>query len=57
MSFAWLSWSNPVAIWWFFLIGVSAVNVLLWFQLRAFLSPLGVADPDRHAGRRTARCC
>jgi hypothetical protein len=38
MSFAWLSWSNPVAIWWFFLIGVSAVNVLLWFQLRAFLS-------------------
>jgi hypothetical protein len=38
MSLAWLSWSNPVAIWWSFLIAVSAVNVLLWFQLRAFLS-------------------
>jgi hypothetical protein len=38
MSFAWLSWSNPVAIWWGFLLVVSTVNVLLWFQLRAFLS-------------------
>jgi hypothetical protein len=38
MSLAWLTWSNPVAVWWIFLITVSAVNVLLWFQLRAFLA-------------------
>ena len=27
MSVAWLDWSNPVAIWWGFLLVVSAVNI------------------------------
>ena len=36
MSVAWLDWSNPVAIWWVFLLVVSAVNVaaLLWLRAR-----------------------
>src|SRR5262245_41625807 len=33
MSFDWLTWSNPVAIWWGFLVGVSVVNVALWLLL------------------------
>ena len=36
MILAWLSWSNPVALWWLFLVAVSAVNVVLWFKLCAF---------------------
>jgi hypothetical protein len=35
MSFAWLSWSNPVAVWWGFLLTVSAINIALLFGLRA----------------------
>ena len=35
MSLHWLSWSNPVAIWWSFLIVVSAANVALWLLLHA----------------------
>ena len=31
----WLTWSNPVAIWWMFLLAVSAVNVALLLGLRA----------------------
>ena len=37
MSLAWLTWTNPVAIWWSFLVAVSAGNILLWFQLRSLL--------------------
>jgi hypothetical protein len=33
MSLDWLAWSNPVAVWWGFLLGVSAANVALWFAL------------------------
>jgi hypothetical protein len=29
MSFHWLTWSNPVALWWGFLLAVSVVNVIL----------------------------
>jgi hypothetical protein len=29
MPLDWLTWSNPVAIWWSFLVSVSAVNVAL----------------------------
>jgi hypothetical protein len=36
MSLAWLTWSNPVALWWLFLVTVSALNVVLWFKLCAF---------------------
>ena len=35
MSVAWLDWSNPVAIWWGFLLVVSAVNIAALLRLRA----------------------
>jgi hypothetical protein len=34
MNVAWLDWSNPVAIWWVFLLAVSAVNVAALLRLR-----------------------
>lgn len=37
MNLAWLTWSNPVAVWWCFLTVVSAANIVLWFQLRSLL--------------------
>jgi hypothetical protein len=46
MNVAWLDWSNPVAIWWGFLLIVSAVNI-------AALLTLGVrfrTSPDKAAG-------
>jgi hypothetical protein len=33
MSFDWLTWSNPVAAWWVFLLAVSAANISLWLLL------------------------
>jgi len=42
MQFDWLAWSNPVAIWWGFLLAVSTANIGLWLvlhrhsRLRAF---------------------
>src|SRR5262245_17408290 len=33
MSFDWLAWSNPVAIWWTFLLAVSALNIALLLLL------------------------
>ena len=36
-SFDWLTWSNPVAIWWGFLLVVSVVNIGLWLQLNRHL--------------------
>lgn len=35
-AFAWLSWENPVAIWWVSLVLASIVNICLWFYLRFF---------------------
>ena len=29
----WLVWSNPIAIWWSFLVAISAVNVAFWLLL------------------------
>jgi hypothetical protein len=37
MGFDWLAWSNPVAIWWGFLIVVSAANIALFLMLRRWL--------------------
>lgn len=36
MHLDWLSWSNPVAVWWSFLILTSAANIacLLWLYAR-----------------------
>jgi hypothetical protein len=40
MSFQWLSWSNPVALWWGFLLAVSVVNIGLWLLVyRYFQGP------------------
>ncbi len=33
MQFDWLAWSNPVAVWWGFLLVVSSANVALWLVL------------------------
>jgi hypothetical protein len=33
MSFGWITWSNPVAIWWTFLFAVSALNIALLIGL------------------------
>jgi hypothetical protein len=37
MSLEWLSWSNPVSIWWGFLLVVSIVNITLWLLLNRYL--------------------
>ena len=41
MSLEWLDWSNPVAIWWLFLVMVSAANIaaLLWLRSRFNAGP------------------
>jgi hypothetical protein len=33
---SWLVWSNPVAIWWSFLVAVSVVNVAFWLLLNGY---------------------
>jgi hypothetical protein len=33
MSLDWFSWSNPVAVWWAFLLTVSVANIALWLLL------------------------
>ena len=37
MHFDWLAWSNPVAIWWGFLLMVSTANIALWLALHRHL--------------------
>jgi hypothetical protein len=46
MNVDWLDWSNPVAIWWSFLLVVSAVNIAALLTLGARLR----ASPGRAAG-------
>jgi hypothetical protein len=47
MHFDWLDWSNPVALWWSFLVAVSALNVALLVGLRAVYraNPFGAPNP------------
>ena len=33
MSLSWFTWSNPVAVWWTFLLAVSGANIALWLLL------------------------
>src|SRR5215213_1179894 len=33
MNFDWLAWSNPVAVWWSFLLAISIVNIGLFVAL------------------------
>ena len=46
MHFDWLDWSNPVALWWSFLVTVSALNIALLVGLRAAYraNPFGAAN-------------
>jgi hypothetical protein len=46
MHFDWLIWSNPVALWWSFLVTVSALNIALLAGLRAAYraNPFGAAN-------------
>ena len=39
MRLDWLAWSNPVAIWWSFLIVVSAGNIALLLRLQLLANP------------------
>jgi hypothetical protein len=34
MTFGWVTWSNPVAAWWVFLLAVSVANIGLWVLLQ-----------------------
>src|SRR5271169_1452382 len=43
MRLDWLSWSNPVAVWWCFLIVVSAANVTLLLFLFAYFRRASMA--------------
>jgi hypothetical protein len=36
IPFGWLAWSNPVTIWWGFLLIVSAANIDLWLALHRY---------------------
>ncbi len=42
----WLDWSNPVALWWSFLVTISALNIALLAGLRAAyrVNPFGAAN-------------
>src|SRR6516164_7251885 len=37
MNIDWVAWSNPVSIWWGFLLIVSSINVGLWLVLHGYL--------------------
>ena len=50
MTLDWLSWSNPVAIWWSFLVAVSSANILLWLILHRRLRNTAVAPSRRILG-------
>lgn len=47
MSLAWLSSSNPVALWWSFLLVIATLNIALLLALRACyrLNPFGARQP------------
>src|SRR3977135_717943 len=50
MNLDWLSWSNPVAIWWSFLIAVSSANIPLWLILHRRLRNTAIAPSRRILG-------
>jgi len=37
MTLAWITWSNPVSVWWACLLVVSSLNVGLWLVLQRYL--------------------
>lgn len=42
-SFDWLTWSNPIALWWGLLLLVSSLNISIWLWLRPRLRARGLA--------------
>jgi len=50
MNLDWVSWSNPVAIWWSFLIAVSSANIALWLILHRRLRNTAIAPSRRILG-------
>jgi hypothetical protein len=49
MNFSWLSLENPVAMWWYFLVAVSSVNILGWVWTRIyFLKNPSTPSHTRH---------
>src|SRR4051795_13075435 len=50
MNLDWLSWSNPVAIWWSFLVAVSSANIALWLMLHRRLRNTAIAPRRRILG-------
>jgi hypothetical protein len=46
MSFEWLAWSNPVALWWGFLLSVSAANIAFLLLLHSQFRK-GTTNPAR----------
>ena len=46
MHFDWLDWSNPVAVWWSFLVAASALNLALLLGLRVLYraNPFGAVN-------------
>src|SRR5499433_2205992 len=50
MNLDWLSWSNPVAIWWSFLTAVSIANIMLWLFLHRRLRNTAIAPSRRILG-------
>jgi hypothetical protein len=45
MDFSWLEGSNPVALWWLFLVTASVVNVLAWLAIHRRLTALHQVQP------------
>jgi hypothetical protein len=53
MSLDWLDWSNPVAIWWGFLLAVSAVNVAVLLGLGVRFRQGFFGKPQNLLGKQT----
>jgi hypothetical protein len=53
MHFDWLEWSNPVALWWSFLVTVSALNITLLVRAAYRANPL-TPQCDLHGGPASA---
>jgi hypothetical protein len=50
MRLDWLDWSNPVALWWGFLLVVSAFNIALLFRLHAWYRNSALSSRTRVLG-------
>lgn len=51
MNFDWFVWSNPVTLWWVFLIAVSLVNIVAWIWTRTSMKQI-YRDELAHDGNR-----